>query len=595
MQVGGRDVQEREPLLEGTRYRMYFWKGVFILLVVICIIGFGFTLANFLLLKHAVKTQNPPVTDRFFTFNLFYDGSDTNYIEKGQVVSFCDGSEVCRGLGARSKGHSSWIQFSKAPKCSKVVYMNYRYLYLYVDPETSHLRSKMWRTNGQRVSVENTRDILIDTNATKILDTKALNDTHFVVLYTKHDPATTTFLSPFASPPPSLFIILGYIDPRNNYDLHFYPPFLIQDNALSNSTAVILERIYIAFSYYEVDNTRPPTMSLVLLKVTSSEAGFTVVYRAPQRDIAVDESSAVTLCKAADDKQFVIVQKNAAYLYSLVENEKLENVHSVSFTAPSSLYKVSCENGNVVVLTHSPHNRTFAFVISVNDDRSHLTKSPKIFIPYKISFNTLTSCSAFSYETDIAMRFNTSGSFWQFWDKRGNLKTFRTQLTESGRYTYPAFSSLLSLHSPLPNNSSVKDRTCKWSELVCDGPYAQFFMVVSVANKEGQTLTYGSIFEWFGGLRIAGVAQESASEGQEVRLTLGGISSAHRDLVPGYKYYANYEGDLTLQVNTNQLPFVGTALSDTQLLMNPELLPGEREHQREYDDSSFEFAENLYQ
>jgi len=93
----------------------------------------------------------------------------------------------------------------------------------------------------------------------------------------------------------------------------------------------------------------------------------------------------------------------------------------------------------------------------------------------------------------------------------------------------------------------------------------------------------------------SGVAQESASEGQEVRLTLGGISSAHRDLVPGYKYYANYEGDLTLQVNTNQLPFVGTALSDTQLLMNPELLPGEREHQREDDDSSFEFAENLYQ
>jgi hypothetical protein len=30
-------------------------------------------------------------------------------------------------------------------------------------------------------------------------------------------------------------------------------------------------------------------------------------------------------------------------------------------------------------------------------------------------------------------------------------------------------------------------------------------MVVSVANKEGQTLTYGSIFEWFGGLRIAGM------------------------------------------------------------------------------------------
>jgi hypothetical protein len=56
------------------------------------------------LLKHAEKTQNPTVTDRFFTFSLYYDGSDTNYVDKGQVVSFCGGSEVCRGLGARSKG-----------------------------------------------------------------------------------------------------------------------------------------------------------------------------------------------------------------------------------------------------------------------------------------------------------------------------------------------------------------------------------------------------------------------------------------------------------------------------------------------------------
>jgi hypothetical protein len=73
------------------------------------------------------------------------------------------------------------------------------------------------------------------------------------------------------------------------------------------------------------------------------------------------------------------------------------------------------------------------------------------------------------------------------------------------------------------------------------------------------------------------VAQDSGSEGQTIRLALSGISSAHQDLIPGYKYYTTPKGDLTLQKNNNKLPFIGIAISDKQLLLNPELLSAEHE------------------
>lgn len=238
-------------------------------------------------------------------------------------------------------GHSSWIHFPNAPTSSKTIYLDYHYLYFYVDSPSSHLLSKMWRTNGRRISVENRHDVIIDTNVTKILDAKSLNETHFVILYAKDDHSATPSLSSFPPPPPppSLYIVLGFIDSRNNYDLHFYPPFLIQSNGLSNSTAVILQHIYIVFSYYEIDSIRPFTHSLVVLKVTPSEAGFTVVYRAPQRDTITNESSLINLCKATSDNQFILVEKSAAYLYSLTDNEKLENIHSLTLSLPSHLYK----------------------------------------------------------------------------------------------------------------------------------------------------------------------------------------------------------------------------------------------------------------
>jgi hypothetical protein len=79
-------------------------------------------------------------------------------------------------------------------------------------------------------------------------------------------------------------------------------------------------------------------LSFVLLKVTSSEAGFTVVYRAPQREIKPDYSP-ITLCKAIDDNQFIFVQQSSAYLFNLTDIEKLEAVHSVPLSLPSHLFK----------------------------------------------------------------------------------------------------------------------------------------------------------------------------------------------------------------------------------------------------------------
>jgi hypothetical protein len=93
--------------------------------------------------------------------------------------------------------------------------------------------------------------------------------------------------------------------------------------------------------------------------------------------------------------------------------------------------------------------------------------------------------------------------------------------------------------------------------------------------------------------RCIGIVQDSGSEGQKVRLALGGISPAHHNLIPGYKYYSNMNGDLTLQMNLNQLPFVGTAISDSQLLLNPNLLPGEVEAHKE-EESVFDLPEDAF-
>eukprot|EP00761_Pharyngomonas_kirbyi_P011340 gb/GECH01011365.1/.p1 GENE.gb/GECH01011365.1/~~gb/GECH01011365.1/.p1 ORF type:complete len:533 (+),score=81.98 gb/GECH01011365.1/:1-1599(+) len=462
-----------------------------------------------------------------------FEFAPNNYANSGDLVSWCNGTKLCGGLGFSFNG-GVWLHEEIKPSSADTVALNdERVIYVAADNTKENIFAALYKVNGAP-SVSISAQVI--GKGAVVIGVGSISDSDFVV---------------FSSTPNGIKAQYMSIDITSNqfisqHNLTIVPNFSSSDKKEAYATCI--NSNYCALLYKKVNDCYQSVIQVDTQKQTmvllNQEKTGRFTWRGQIKGTNVDEN------------RFAVTSNRYIAMYHIDITGKLKvDTVGIPYTGL---------NDALVQSITSTFNNIIVVVLADSDGHSRvITSSPDSITPSVAPLfhnnvlkpDTMTTCYM-NHSQDAGSNLNATGIFTFFRSNEDNSSYMMrmSAIPHNGKYT-----TVFSL--PVPLSYKVDGEYF----LECDMKYNSIFEAYSSPFPGGRAIVSSA------GDRIAGVYDGDAGS-SKVNVRMRGIVSGYQNLRPGHEYFSNIWGELT--INPFEAAFarpIGRAISDTELLLYEDL------------------------